>query len=287
MTRDTTITVLAVGIVVLLIAMGVVAWFVPPHDVKDAAATLAIITATAVGIERILETFWAFMGQIQHSWWPLNVVGTQVEKMLSDLNNTLNPFYAEAKQAIDDAVTAGKFAREKVAAAKQNIDGLQQQLQDYAKALESMKPDNQKLQLFTALAAQGVADFQKTYPDIAYVTVRADQAINAMSAFATTFKDNPARRFISIIAGGFLGVAVAGLLGLDLFKAAGGTEISFDIPLDIQNVLGIQIDHRTLNFGVALTGLVMGLGSNPTHEVIRAVQEYKKGRKVANIPPIA
>jgi hypothetical protein len=34
---------------------------------------------------------------------------------------------------------------------------------------------------------------------------------------------------------------------------------------------------------VILTGLIIGLGSGPTHEVIRAVQEYKKSRKGDNI----
>jgi hypothetical protein len=37
-------------------------------------------------------------------------------------------------------------------------------------------------------------------------------------------------------------------------------------------------------WGVAITGLVMGLGSNPTHEVIRAIQEVKKSRKSGNDP---
>jgi hypothetical protein len=28
--------------------------------------------------------------------------------------------------------------------------------------------------------------------------------------------------------------------------------------------------------GVPLTGLIMGLGSNPTHEIIQAIQQYKQ-----------
>jgi hypothetical protein len=32
--------------------------------------------------------------------------------------------------------------------------------------------------------------------------------------------------------------------------------------------------------GVAITGLVVGLGSGPTHEVIRAIQQYKETQKV-------
>jgi hypothetical protein len=32
-----------------------------------------------------------------------------------------------------------------------------------------------------------------------------------------------------------------------------------------------------------MTGVLVGLGSNPTHEVIRALQEYKKAKKGENI----
>jgi hypothetical protein len=42
--------------------------------------------------------------------------------------------------------------------------------------------------------------------------------------------------------------------------------------------------HVGLNFywGIVFTGIVMGLGSNPTHEVIRALQEFKKNLKIQN-----
>jgi hypothetical protein len=40
-----------------------------------------------------------------------------------------------------------------------------------------------------------------------------------------------------------------------------------------------KIDPAKFGWGIALTGLVMGLGSNPTHEVIKAVTEFKKQLK--------
>ena len=36
--------------------------------------------------------------------------------------------------------------------------------------------------------------------------------------------------------------------------------------------------------GVAVTGLLLGLGANPTHEVIKFIQEAKVGRREANGP---
>jgi hypothetical protein len=37
-----------------------------------------------------------------------------------------------------------------------------------------------------------------------------------------------------------------------------------------------EIFVKLPSLGVAFTGLVMGLGSDPTHEAIRALQEVKK-----------
>jgi hypothetical protein len=38
--------------------------------------------------------------------------------------------------------------------------------------------------------------------------------------------------------------------------------------------------------GVLFTGILMGLGSSPTHEVIRVLQESKKARKAASSPEV-
>jgi hypothetical protein len=35
-------------------------------------------------------------------------------------------------------------------------------------------------------------------------------------------------------------------------------------------------------WGLVFTGLLIGLGSNPTHEVVKALQEYKNSKAAAN-----
>jgi hypothetical protein len=82
-----------------------------------------------------------------------------------------------------------------------------------------------------------------------------------------TFKDNPGRRLISIYVGAVFGLLVSGMLSLDLFAAA------------LQRPTATIGPSWLPHLGIVLTGLVMGLGSNPTHEVIRAVQEFKKSLK--------
>jgi len=87
-----------------------------------------------------------------------------------------------------------------------------------------------------------------------------------------TFKDNPGRRLISICAGAILGLIAAWALGLDAFQAAYQAP-----PGDV--VGGVPPQWQ---WGIAVTGLLMGLGSTPTHEVIKLVQEVKKSRKTGN-----
>jgi hypothetical protein len=94
------------------------------------------------------------------------------------------------------------------------------------------------------------------------------------------FKDNPAKKMISIILGSLIGLVVVGFVGLDLFAAAGAplpfAGISWEISKGHTIVLVPYI-------GVALTGLVLGLGSNPTHQVVSYVTDVAKARKAAQL----
>jgi hypothetical protein len=73
--------------------------------------------------------------------------------------------------------------------------------------------------------------------------------------------DNPGRRILSIYLGALMGLVVAVILGLDVFAAVLGTV------------------STGLKYGVAATGLVMCLGSSPTHEVIKVLQTIKQNQK--------
>ena len=64
---------------------------------------------------------------------------------------------------------------------------------------------------------------------------------------------------------------VAGLLSLDLF----GTVLGGPTAVSIAGIV-------ELHPGVALTGILVGLGSSPTHEVVRLLTEIKKNRRAEN-----
>lgn len=284
MTRNTTLLIGLLATLVLVAVMLLVFNFIIPTDpsgkvvvnsFKDAATTLAFIGGAAVGIERVLEAFWTFMGGVVGTYWPLNVINKQVQTLVVDLDDALKPFHEEALQRIKELENAGNATDEGLARLKKaetEIGQLKARFDD----IKKLAPDNQRVQLLTAAASQNVALLREKFGDLLTDTDRtvtvANTAIGGLQDFLSTFKDNPGRRLISIYLGAILGLLVAGFFGLDLFAAAtssistAATGAVFTCP----------------RFMVLLTGVIIGLGSNPTHEVIRAIQEFKKGQKGEN-----
>ena len=235
----------------------------------SSAAVLSIIAATAVGIERIIEAFWTIVGMTKGSWFPMNVLGSQVEGAINNLNVQLEPFYKETTDAINRLEAAKTWSEDKAKTVREEVEALKKQISSF----KDLAPDNQKANLIAASAFQGISYFEKKVEGLEDVAVIAAQSVTGLADFVATFKDNPARRLISIYQGAFLGLMVAGFLGLDVFKAA------MDSGQSVTTANGFFP-----YWGVAITGIVMGLGSNPTHEVIRAIQEVKKSRKSGNDP---
>lgn len=91
---------------------------------------------------------------------------------------------------------------------------------------------------------------------------------------------------MSLAIGATLGVLVCGLMGLNLFLAV--LEDDTTSPAALQRVAAQESDNEDSGCsnnpagcldgtaGILLTGIVVGLGSNPTHEVIRALQRRKR-----------
>lgn len=132
-------------------------------------------------------------------------------------------------------------------------------------------------------SVEGMSDEDKTKEYLAFIRlhepatrmVQAGQAagvaLSGLGDLVASFSDNPGKRLLSLLLGALAGVVVAGVLGLDLFTAVLGTP---------------DADGRLVAtaWGVIFTGIVMGLGSSPTHEVVKALQEYKQRNKKATAP---
>ncbi len=252
----------------LLVATFVAVSLLSPPRNMAGDMSLAIITGTAVGIERTIEVFWTFLAFRLGSWWPLQGVTARLNTLIGDLNNQyLNAFVSEAQRKISEAHAAGIATIEDVDAANKALTDLKSTIDGWPMAA----PDNQRLRALVSLVSNRInylGDKVNGLRDAADVAV---QAVGSISDFVDSFKDNPGRRVISIYLGALIGMVSAGVLGMDIFKAV--LDSTPTIPS-----LGLIRVH----LGVAITGLVIGLGSSPTHEVIRLLTEIKKQRRTEN-----
>lgn len=236
-----------------------------PMEFRDSGATLAFIAVTAVSIERSIEAFWTFYGGIKGSYWPLSAITRQVDALVTELDLSLQPFYEQAEGKLQSLKNAGVHSMEDIDGAINEINRLKNRFNE----LKTLTPDNQRVQLLTAAANQNINYISEKYGhfinDLDKAKKIAGTSINGLQDFLATFKDNPGRRLISIFLGAIIGIICSTLFSLNMFSAVFFTTTQFPIA------------------GIIFTGLIIGLGSSPTHEAIRALQEYKKARKGDNI----
>lgn len=241
----------------LLVLTVLVITIVPAPDVNpaNAAAILTLITTGAVAIERVIEALWTVVGANGKPWWPFTALGTRVNNLLDELNANLAPLEEKASSLLQDVGEGAEMAT--------HFPNLHQ-AQWLANTLDSFGPSNRRARDLAKAASISAQWFKSTNPEqtIRDAAERVQFTANTLTNFLDTFNDNPARRLISIVLGCIIGVIAAGVLGLDALQATLGT-----VPF--------------LNVGTAITGIAMGLGANPTHELIKTLQETKQRRRTA------
>jgi hypothetical protein len=252
---------------ILLVVVGYVVWggigllTLPAANVgfKDAAVVLAIITGLAVAIERGMEAFWIAtesLPQKNHQNSAPIAVGLLIDRAVDEVTSASKPFLEEALAEIGKAEQTTAESLAKIEFAKQRLATLKSDLAH----LKMMAPWSPQMLELTRFAMGSVSDLQRYYPNLETVGDAANRTLGVLADLLTTMSHNPDRRIIGILAGASIGVVVAAVLGLDLFLAA------LEAP-------------TAGRWGIAVTGLVVGFGANPTHDIIRALQEYKEKRK--------
>jgi hypothetical protein len=248
----------------------------------DSAAVIGLATTMAIGIERAVELMWTLLGSRIGTYWPLNRVTQQVQHMITDLSNELGSLQDEAtrllnqaKERMPNTVGDGLEGVASIVTSPARFDTAQHEIQMVKTRFDTLAdtitraPSNQRVQLLATAAAYDIDTVYKKYqeviPDLRWAATSANRSLAALQDFVEAFKDNPGRRVISLLLGVMLGLGLAGAAGIDLFGA----------------ILGVRLAYPQL--GVILTGVVIGLGANPTHEVIRTIQEYKESAKGRNI----
>jgi len=112
-------------------------------------------------------------------------------------------------------------------------------------------------------------------------------SISGVTDFLASFKDNPGRRMLSLELGMAAGLAIALFTGVDEFAGVANDNSATQQPNPATQQQATDQAAGSVPAtvgGILFTGLLMGLGSSPTHEVIRVVQEAKKQRKTATAP---
>lgn len=277
MTRRNSTLLIVVG----FLALGVGSFLayinapLPNHGFADAAAAITLITAASVGIERVTEMLWTVLGSFVGEWWPLSIINAQIAALTDDLDPVVKTFYASANSALDVARSNGQLTAAGLAKAQAELTAQQTALTARLAELKVLAPSSQRAHLLATTVGQNVALVAANYAsfsdDVQRAVNIANQSVVGLSDFVATLKDNPGKRLISLWVGMLLGLAVAGFLGLDIFAAVlGGGVPSLPVPPDPT--------------GIVVTGLVVGLGASPTHEVISLLQEIKKARTTENQP---
>lgn len=259
-----------------LVAAAAIGLYIAPQSnagFADEASVLAFAALVAVGIERILELTWTLLGQSRlGGWWPLKQLAEVFDTVEKESNALLGPLVAQAEEALTAArkgLGAGEALAKQIDTA---LADLQTQKETYQKKFETahkLAPGSERL----ALLAQISTDFSKLLTDATDVPdkaaqlakdaiKKADEAVGLSMTVAESFTDNPARRVASILIGGGLGMIAAGFMGLNIFSA----------------ILGTEANGLAAGLGVIVTGFVIGLGSSPFHEVVKALQNYKESQ---------
>ena len=247
----------------------------------DNAAAVTFVGAVALGIERLLEVFWLVVGRLQRfgGWWPLDTVRRAADDFETEATKLLGPdgplgdleeLIVQARAAADvgDRQAAATLTRlEEVKRAK---DGISSRMD---RALQ-LAPGSSRLSLVSRLVAEAGEfverstvstgkSLESARSQLAVARAGMQEALDVIDAF----QDNPARRLASLILGSIIGLGVAGATSLNLFTAT----LAGDAGL-----LGGSA-------GVALTGIILGFGAGPTHEVVKALQRYKERKEPSTV----
>ena len=239
----------------------------------NADAVLTFAGLTAVAIERIVELMWAVIGLSKlGGWWPLkpvlDAIGT-VESQTNTLLGTRIPDVEKALASVRQGLVAAGESTATIDAAVERITAENAAFNARVASAKAIAPGSSRLALMAGIAGDASdavrvagAAAGDAASAVTKATADAVQATDLAMTLVESFSDNPARRIASMLIGVGLGVVAAGFLGLNIFVA----------------VLGDTNGSWAAVLGVVVTGVVVGLGSSPTHEVIKALQNYKASR---------
>jgi len=272
--------ILGLVFVACAIAASVVAPASSNQGFADAASVLAFISLAAVAIERLIEGLYTVLSGRLGQWWPLNLVKAEFDVFEDRTEELLGPILAATIDGLDQARSGLAAGSADAMQIQQTMDEVTSQgvrlSAQFADVRAKLVPGSDRLARVGEINAQVTSTLQAAQSAVSTGTEAAQTAMRTASDSAeraaliiASIQDNPARRLASLALGSSLGMLVAGVTGLNLFVATlvGDPATPSALP---------PIAAGTL--GIVLTGIVIGLGSAPTHEIVRSLQAYKDTR---------
>ena len=268
--------VLAIGTLLVLLALGADVWLGRPTSVSAPAAASGVLVLAgfiAVGIERLLEFLWSLMDQMaKNPSWPFSGDAKRLDDFAAQVTQIVTPALTQATQVLTsaDAMAANAPAgfdnfKNRAAALQATVDAMvNARNPNYAGGLVALK--------------QGLDDLggALAHPEARASVVAASDAVDSLKKLVESASDDPGRRIMSLFAGMILGVLAAGVLGLDVIHAALGVPDK-SISLWSSPSLSAWWNEglAAWPWGMLATGIAIGLGSNPLHELIQGIQNWK------------
>jgi hypothetical protein len=237
------------------------------------AAVLTFAAAVAVAIERLIELLWTLSsGSRLGGWWPLKQVKQAFDAVEAQSGQVLGEAFNSVEEELKGAMkglAAGSEEYKRISAQLVTINKEGERLRRRLSNAQTLAPGSARLAVVRGIGLRGTeflqsqvesaaaigSDINKTLDEAKEVT---DMALDIVEAFQT----NPARRIASLMLGASLGLLTAAFMGINIFAA----------------ILDPNSGALSGRLGVLLSGVILGLGANPTHEVIKALERYKESR---------
>jgi hypothetical protein len=266
------------GLLGLSIFVGLVITPASNAGFKDAAAVITFATLVAVGIERGLEIGWTLLDNTAlGGYWPMSIMKRQITEAETITNDLLGPVLTQTRTALNTAKGAAAARSDEADMIRRQIERLDQAAASAIARMtlaQSLAPGSTRVASVSGAASTVTSELRsalkmvgsgggdaQTLLDVA--EIKLGSAIDVIGSF----QDNPFRRLTSLMLGAAAGTLVTSFVGVNLFAAisTGGDALKGAL-------------------GVVVTGMVVGLGSGPTHELVKSLQANKNSGQLLGVP---
>jgi hypothetical protein len=263
--RGVSLGLIVGGGVLSVLITALIVGFLPlaPTGRKEPGAAIALVGSIAVGIERVQELFWSLIDFNLGRGWPFGILSKPIKDLTAQVGSVLPGYLNQADEFLVKTRTEGTLAQEKLASLEADLIAAQDQLSKLNEGL----PSNSAASGFVSSFASRLQRIQGVLPAGAVAISTGQEALDILDNLLAKMQSNPGRRSIGMLAGTILGMITCAVLNVDMLNAIFGATYS-----------GFQL-------GIVATGILVGLGADPTHQVIRLLEEAKNQFKSQSPTP--